>query len=49
MGRVTQREGDLASKIAQSVSGVQRVVKIFEYISEEELRAQYPQSSSVAL
>ena len=49
MGRVTQREGDLASRIAQSVSGVQRVVKIFEYISEEELRAQYPQSSSVAL
>jgi osmotically-inducible protein OsmY len=49
MGRVTQREGDLASKIAQSVSGVQRVVKIFEYLSEEELRAQYPQSSSVAL
>ena len=49
MGRVTQREGDLAAKIAQSVSGVQRVVKIFEYISEEELRTQYPNTSSVAL
>ena len=49
MGRVTQREGDLGAKIAQSVSGVQRVVKIFEYITEEELRTQYPQSSSVAL
>jgi len=49
MGRVTQREGDLGAKIAQSVSGVQRVVKIFEYISEEELRTQYPNTSSVAL
>jgi len=49
MGRVTQREGDLAARIAQSVSGVQRVVKIFEYITEEELRTQYPQSSSVQL
>lgn len=49
MGRVTQREGDLAAKIAQSVSGVQRVVKIFEYITEEELRTQYPNTSSVAL
>jgi len=49
MGRVTQREGDLGAKIAQSVSGVQRVVKIFEYITEEELRTQYPQTSSVQL
>ena len=49
MGRVTQREGDLAARIAQSVSGVQRVVKIFEYITEEELRTQYPNTSSVAL
>jgi osmotically-inducible protein OsmY len=49
MGRVTQREGDLAANIAKSVSGVQKVVKIFEYLSEEELRAQYPKTSSVAL
>lgn len=49
MGRVTQREGDLAANIAKSVSGVQRVVKIFEYITEEELRTQYPKSSTVAL
>jgi osmotically-inducible protein OsmY len=49
MGRVTQREGDLAANIAKSVSGVQRVVKIFEYITEEELRTQYPKTSSVAL
>jgi osmotically-inducible protein OsmY len=49
MGRVTQREGDLGANIAKSVSGVQKVVKIFEYLSEEELRAQYPKTSSVAL
>jgi osmotically-inducible protein OsmY len=49
MGRVTQREGDLAARIAQSVAGVQRVVKIFEYMTEEELRTQFPNTSSVAL
>src|SRR3569832_2330691 len=38
MGRVTQREGDLAGEIARNVSGVQKVVKLFDYISEEELR-----------
>jgi osmotically-inducible protein OsmY len=38
MGRVTQREGQLAAKVASSVSGVQKVVKVFDYISEEELR-----------
>lgn len=38
MGRVTQREGDRAGEIARSVSGVAKVVKVFEYISEEELR-----------
>lgn len=37
MGRVTQREGDLAAGVASGVPGVQRVVKVFEYISEEEL------------
>jgi osmotically-inducible protein OsmY len=38
MGRVTQREGTIAGDIARGVNGVQKVVKIFEYISEEELR-----------
>lgn len=42
MGRVTEREGQLASDIARGVSGVQKVVKIFEYISEDELRAMQP-------
>jgi osmotically-inducible protein OsmY len=39
MGRVTQREGQLAADLARGVSGVQKVVKIFEYITEDELLA----------
>jgi osmotically-inducible protein OsmY len=42
MGRVTQREGQVAADVARGVSGVQRVVKIFEYLSEDELRAMQP-------
>ena len=38
MGRVTQREGQLAADVARGVNGVKRVVKVFEYISEEDLR-----------
>jgi osmotically-inducible protein OsmY len=38
MGRVTQREADLATQIARNISGVQRVVRIFDIISDEELR-----------
>ncbi len=36
MGRVTQREGGLAADLASSISGVRKVVKVFEYISETE-------------
>ncbi|MEC4718749.1 BON domain-containing protein [Noviherbaspirillum sp. CPCC 100848] len=38
MGRVTQREGHLAAEVASNISGVQKVVKVFEYISEEDYR-----------
>jgi len=38
MGRVTRREADLATEVARTTSGVKSVVRIFEYISEEELR-----------
>jgi len=44
MGRVTQREGDIATNVTKSVAGVQKVVKLFEYITEEELRAITPQA-----
>jgi len=43
MGRVTQREADRASEIARSIPGVMRVVRIFEIISEDELRRLLPQ------
>ena len=38
MGRVTQREGNLAGDVTRGVSGVRKVVKIFDYISEPELK-----------
>jgi len=37
MGRVTEREAHRASEVARGVSGVQKVVRAFEIISEEEL------------
>jgi osmotically-inducible protein OsmY len=38
MGRVTQREGNLAGEVTRGVSGVQKVVKVFDYIGDDELR-----------
>ncbi len=38
MGLVTMREADLATEIARRTSGVHKVVRVFEYISEEEAR-----------
>lgn len=38
MGRVTQLEGKRGAAIASGVSGVQKVVTLYEYISEEELQ-----------
>lgn len=38
MGRVTQREAQRATEIARGVSGVSKVVRVFEMISEQELR-----------
>ena len=43
LGRVTQREADRASEIVRSVSGVQKVVRVFEIINEDELRELLPQ------
>lgn len=37
MGRVTQREADRATQVARSVPGVQKVVRVFEILSEAEL------------
>ncbi len=45
MGRVTQREGQRATDVVRGVSGVKRVVRVFEYITEDELRAMQPKRS----
>jgi osmotically-inducible protein OsmY len=39
MGRVTQREADRATEIVRGARGVQKVVRIFEIISEDEMRS----------
>ena len=44
MGRVTQREGQLAADVTRGVSGVAKVVKIFDYITEDELKALTPKA-----
>ncbi len=46
MGRVTQREAERATDIARSISGVQKVVRVLEIISEEELQALLPKPSA---
>ena len=42
MGRVTQREADRATEIARGARGVQKVVRILEILSEEELQRLLP-------
>ena len=49
MGRVTQREAQRATEIARSVGGVKRVVRVFEFLTEDELRAMQPKKSGVDL
>lgn len=41
-GRVTQREGQVGAEVARGVSGVSKVVKVFEYITEEEWKSYQP-------
>ena len=38
MGRVTQREADRATEVVRAMSGVQKVVRLLEIISEQELQ-----------
>ncbi len=45
MGRVTQREADRATQIIAGTKGVQRVVRVLELISEEELARMLPDPS----
>ncbi len=38
MGRVTQREAERATSIARQINGVQKVVRVFEVVTPEELQ-----------
>ncbi|HKX41663.1 MAG TPA: BON domain-containing protein [Burkholderiaceae bacterium] len=42
MGRVTDREANRASDVSRGVSGVQKVVRVFEVVSEAELAGTQP-------
>jgi osmotically-inducible protein OsmY len=44
MGRVTQREGEYAAEIARQTPYVNGVVKVFDYISEDELKRMQQQT-----
>jgi osmotically-inducible protein OsmY len=39
LGLVTEHEGRVAAEVTSGVSGVQRVIKMFEYISEDQLKS----------
>ena len=44
MGRVTEREANRATEVARGVSGVVKVVRVFEILSESELANTQPKS-----
>ena len=46
MGLVSHREADRAAQVASRVAGVQRVVTVFEFITEEEVARTKAQSKS---
>ena len=46
LGRVTEREASRASDIARGVSGVRKVVRVFEIVSEAELADTQPKPAS---
>lgn len=48
MGLVTRREADRATEIVRVVPGVQRVVRVFEYITEADLARLQPRQPSPA-
>ena len=43
MGRVTKREADRATEVARQVSGVKKVVRSFEILTEAELNSLLPE------
>jgi hypothetical protein len=47
MGRVTQREADRATDLVRGIDNVQKVVRVLEIISEEELQGLLPKPAPV--
>jgi len=45
LGRVTQREANRSTDITRSTSGVQKVIRLFEIVSEDELQNQLPKAN----
>jgi osmotically-inducible protein OsmY len=48
MGRVTEREAARAADIARGVSGVRKVVKVFDIVTEAELADTQPSTAPAA-
>ena len=48
MGMVTEREANRAAELVATISGVRRVVKVFQIISEDELARKLPKPVSPA-
>ena len=48
MGMVTEREANRAAELVSTISGVRRVVKVFQIISEDELARKLPKPVSPA-
>lgn len=46
LGRVTEREATQAANVARGVAGVQKVVRVFEILSDAELAELQPKSAS---
>ena len=46
LGRVTEREATQAANVARGVTGVQKVVRVFEILSDAELAELQPKSAS---
>ena len=46
MGRVTQREAELATEVVRGTSGVQKVVRVLEIISDAELQSLLPKPAA---
>jgi osmotically-inducible protein OsmY len=46
MGRVTLREANSATDLARTISGVQKVVRVFDILSEQELRDLSPKPAN---